>query len=181
MFKENIERIEHIEQIIKDAGGKIVGKLRLQKVVYLLQITGLENDNFNFVYKHYGPYSEGLAESARLGALLDNFEEEKKRTAWGSDYFVYKTKTSAEKKCAPERLEFAHKAANSSSIVLELVATAVYLFLEEGCADPWGETHRRKPEKTSKGRLKEARELFKELKKIVPKSLPDLPAPKTGL
>ena len=50
--------------IVRDAGSRIVGRTRLQKVAYLLSVTGLE-DGLPFVYKHYGPYSEDLATAAR--------------------------------------------------------------------------------------------------------------------
>jgi uncharacterized protein YwgA len=46
--------------LVRDAGGRIVGRTRLQKVAYLLTVTGLE-EGFAFAYKHYGPYSEELA------------------------------------------------------------------------------------------------------------------------
>ena len=38
-------------------GGRIVGKTRLQKTVYLLKECGIDL-GFDFDYHHYGPYSE---------------------------------------------------------------------------------------------------------------------------
>ena len=37
--------------IVRDAGGMIVGRIRLQKLAYLLTATGLEND-LPFVVRH---------------------------------------------------------------------------------------------------------------------------------
>lgn len=42
-------------------GGELVGKVRLQKTVYLLDQLGL-NSGFSYEYHHYGRYSEELAE-----------------------------------------------------------------------------------------------------------------------
>ena len=50
-----------IPSLVVAAGGEIVGKIRLQKVVYLLDQMGL-NSGFSYQYFHYGPYSEDLAE-----------------------------------------------------------------------------------------------------------------------
>ena len=52
--------IDKVADIIRDAGGKVVGRTRLQKLGYLLELSGL-GDGFSFEYRHYGPYSEELA------------------------------------------------------------------------------------------------------------------------
>ena len=57
-----------VAAIVRDAGGRIVGRTRLQKVAYLLSIAGLE-EGLPFTYKHYGPYSEDLASAARDARL----------------------------------------------------------------------------------------------------------------
>ena len=50
--------------IVRDAGGRIVGRTRFQKIAYLLSVAGFE-DGLRFVYKHYGPFSEDLAVAVR--------------------------------------------------------------------------------------------------------------------
>jgi uncharacterized protein len=50
-----------IPSLVVAAGGQVPGRVRLQKIVYLLDQIGLES-GFTFEYHHYGPYSEGLAE-----------------------------------------------------------------------------------------------------------------------
>lgn len=54
--------------------GRIEGRVRLQKSLYLLQRKGAQElEPFAFVYHHYGPYSEGLAgllEESVLGELI---------------------------------------------------------------------------------------------------------------
>ena len=48
---------EKVADIVRDAGGKIVGRTRLQKIGYLLELSGL-GEGFSFDYRHYGPFSE---------------------------------------------------------------------------------------------------------------------------
>ena len=55
--------------IVRDAGGEIVGRTRLQKTAYLLEVTGLGSGVY-FAYRHYGPYSEDLALSAARGVVF---------------------------------------------------------------------------------------------------------------
>ncbi len=154
-----------VTDIIRAAGGEIVGRTRLQKVAYLLELAGL-GYGFRFEYRHYGPYSEELSFAARNAALFDLLTEEERPTSWGGFYSIFRvTGLSAGH-------EFAMAAANADSIVLELAATAAFL-AEEGISDPWEETARRKPAKADVGRLELAKSLYRELSRIeTPKPLP---------
>ena len=171
---------ELVEEIVRDAGGKITGQTRLQKTAYLLAVAGL-HDSPRFTYRHDGPYSEDIAKSAKMGSLLGNLKEEEENAEWGGVYSIYsiggrqgETSFHSGDSVSPERSEFARTAAGASSVVLELVASAVFLFLE-GFKDPWKETERRKPEKVSDGRLDEAKRLLAELRAIsVPNTLPEI-------
>src|ERR1700729_1170689 len=75
-------------QIVRDAGGRIVGRTRLQKVGYLLTVTGLES-GLSFFYRHYGPFSEGLAAAARDAELLGLLHETEQQASWGGTYSTY--------------------------------------------------------------------------------------------
>ena len=46
-----------------------MGRTRLQKVAYLTQLAGFAGD-FPFEYRHYGPYSEELAEATEIAVGL---------------------------------------------------------------------------------------------------------------
>ena len=165
-----------IAAIIRDAGGEIVGRTRLQKVTYLLTVTGLE-DRFSFAYKHYGPFSESVATAARDGHLLRNLTETVKATAWGGTYSVYQVTDAlddgASDQAPPGRRALASAAAAASAVELELAATAVFLHFD-GAGDPWAETARRKPEKAQGGRLERAKNLLVQLRQIAtPVRLPE--------
>ena len=164
---------ELVESIVRDAGGQIVGRTRLQKIAYLLDVVGF-NDGFRFAYKHYGPYSEGVATSAMVGSLLGNLTEVERQATWGGTYSIYSVDGQPDDDVPPGRRQLASEAAKADSVALELAATAVFL-AREGYEDPWAETARRKPEKVMGGRLEQAKALLTELRKIdVPTPFPDI-------
>jgi len=120
-----------------------------------LSAAGLE-DGFFFVYKHYGPFSEDLADAARDAGLLGLLRESEERAAWGGRYSVFSVDGATGADGPPARRELAREAAASDAIELELAATAVYL-AEDRHPDPWAETERRKPQKAEDGRIDRAR------------------------
>ena len=77
-------------RIVRDAGGRLVGRTRLQKVAYLSQLAGFTRD-FPFEYRHYGPYSEELAEAMEIAVGLDIVQEDEKESASGAWYSIYST------------------------------------------------------------------------------------------
>ncbi|MCX2723494.1 hypothetical protein [Roseibium salinum] len=163
-----------VAAIVADAGGRVVGRTRLQKIAYLLTVTGME-DGLSFYYKHYGPYCEDLASAASLGALFGELKETESPTTWGGTYSIFEADRPHDLAPASDvRRQFASTAARSDSIVLELAATAVFL-AKEGFDDPWAETARRKPEKAIGNRLADAKNLLKALSEIeTPRPLPNI-------
>lgn len=162
---------EKVAAIVRDAGGQIIGRTRLQKVAYLLTIAGLE-DGPSFAYKHYGPYSEVLANAAREAALFGLLSETEAQAQWGGTFSTYRVAEMSPVDTPLARRRLAETAAAANAIELELAATAAFL-AREGQADPWGETARRKPDKAADGRLDRAQELYRRLAQIeVPQPLP---------
>ena len=162
---------ERVAQIIAAAGGKVVGRTRLQKLAYLLELSGL-GEGFQFSYRHYGPFSESLAAAAREAALLGLVHESEQAANWGGTYSIYSTSLAAEH---PERECLARAASEADPIELKLAATAAFLAVEESVAEPWRETARRKPEKADSERLARAQELYQKLCSIkTPRGLPQI-------
>jgi uncharacterized protein len=153
-------------KIVADAGGEIVGRTRLQKIAYLLEIAGIGAE-FQFEYRHYGPFSDGLAAASRDARLSGLISEETRVADWGGSYSVYRSVDPLPSDASRRRLEFIGKAMQADSVVLELAATAVFL-AKDGCRDAWAETTRRKPDKADGGRLEKAKALYRELKYIAP-------------
>jgi len=167
------DRLALVAKIIGDAGGEIVGRTKLQKTTYLLTLAGFEN-RFRFGYKHYGPFSEDLAEAAELAAAFDLISERQQQAAWGGTYSVYNVH-SVEPSEQAGRTGLAKAAAQSDAVLLELAATAAYL-AQEGKPQPWAETARRKPDKAASNRLEKAKALYAQLRTASGNALPEIAA-----
>ena len=169
---------ERAASIIADAGGELVGRTRLQKVAYLSHLAGF-SDDFDFEYRHYGPYSEELADAVHLATGLKLVKEDERRAEWGGRYSVFRTEVVS-KFADPARAQFVSAAAKVGPLELELAATAAYLYAVEGFGkngngDPWEETARRKPEKAGEGRIERAKAAYRMLRQLkTPKPLPEL-------
>lgn len=168
--------------LVRDAGNHLVGRTRLQKITYLSQLAGYAND-FPFHYKHYGCFSQELADAMEIAAGLGLVHEEETPSEWGGWYSVYTR--DPEKDLAvrsdPGRAAFLAFAAEQSAIELELAATAAFLYESEGYGrtkgkgDPWEETAMRKPSKAAEGRLERAKATYRRLRQMqTPKQLPDI-------
>lgn len=176
LLKERERKMEKLAEIVRDAGGELVGRTRLQKIVYLLTAAGLEDD-FRFSYKRYGPYSEELADVAERAVLFGKVSEKEGRADWGSVYSIYSVEASSmaprDGKEPDNRQRIVSEAAEVNAIVLELAATAVFLS-KEGFDDPWAEVAHRKAVKHTHARRRSAKTLLKKLRDIkVPEPLPD--------
>jgi uncharacterized protein YwgA len=162
---------QKIAGVVRDAGGQIVGRTKLQKLCFLLEAAGL-GDGFSFEYRHYGPYSEEVAGAAHIANVTGTVLETEQQANWGGRYSIFTTNLAEDSSVPEARKELARLAANADSIQLELAATALFLALE-GVRNAWAETARRKPEK-AEGRLDRAKELYRRIKNIkTPDAFPD--------
>jgi len=158
-----------VPSLVMAAGGEVVGKIRLQKIVYLLDQLGL-NSGFSYEYYHYGPYSEDLAEKVEDDVVFGQLEaSQRRRVSDGVPYVAY----SAAKSGDGDRLE-AHmpmgrirvaldEMQRNSATILELAATIHWLAAIEGVSDWKTELIRRKGAKTRDGRDRKAFELLQAL------------------
>ena len=164
--------VDKVVAIVRDAGGKLVGRTRLQKIGYLLERSGL-GEGFPFEYRHYGPYSEELASATRNAGLFGLLDEQEYPTSWGGLYSVFTTPAASSPDSADQsRIDLIREGADANPIELELAATAAF-FADQGSADPWQETAKRKPQKAEGGRLDNAKVLYRRLQQIeTPKPLP---------
>jgi uncharacterized protein YwgA len=167
---------EMAADIVRDAGGKVVGRTRLQKMAYLLEISGL-GCGFPFEYRHYGPFSEELANAVVNAQIADLITEEERMATWGGFYSIFKTKPGAgpaNSNVNAARKQILDLGMEANPISLELAATAAFL-AAEGNSEPWAETRHRKPEKAAKY-LDDAKALYAQLRSVeTPKPLPAIP------
>jgi uncharacterized protein YwgA len=157
-----------IPALIDAAGGEIVGKVRLQKMVYLLDQLGAKS-GFSFEYHHYGPYSEELAEAVDDGVIFGYIEEvQRRRVSDGVPYVTYRSldhrEQSSDVFSQPAIGDAIQKINRQSMTVLELAATIHWLVFKEKVPNWREELARRKGVKTAGGRTERAIELLEKLK-----------------
>lgn len=164
---------EKAVDIVRDAGGELVGRTRLQKTAYLLELAGF-GEGFQFEFRHYGPYSEGLANAVQIAALSGLLNEEEHLTSWGGFYSIFRTVEMPGDQQPSKRRDLIAISADADPIELELAATAAFLF-SKGESAAWRETDIRKPEKARDGRLEKAKALYERLRAIpTPSPLPEI-------
>lgn len=157
-----------IHDLIEVAGGEIVGKVRLQKVVYLLDQLGM-NSGFSYDYHHYGPYSAELADQLDEELSFGRVNEDiRRRASDGVPYSIFRSAGSS----VPTRvgelpLSRARQAVTAmerrSATVLELAATIHWLTSVEGISNWRRELASRKGAKVEGGRQEAAVALLNEL------------------
>ena len=150
------------------AGGELVGRIRLQKVIYLLDHLGM-NSGAPFEYHHYGPYSEALSDAVTDAKFWGHLNEAVSfRVSDGAPYSSFKTENQPPAQIGELSAEnaklYLDKFAGQTSTVLELAATVHWLVFKEERADWRDEIEVRKVGKTSNGRLEKALALLEDLK-----------------
>lgn len=150
------------------AGGELVGRIRLQKVVYLLDQLGM-NSGAPFEYHHYGPYSEAVSDAITDAKFWGDIKEAVSfRVADGAPYSAFKTENPEPGQLgdlsAEDAKVYLAKLAVHSSTVLELAATVHWLAFKERCVDWRDEIEVRKAGKTNNGRLDRAMALLRDLR-----------------
>jgi uncharacterized protein YwgA len=161
---------ELIASVVASAGGEIVGRVRLQKVIYLLDQLGL-NSGFSYSYHHYGPYSADLVDAvdgAKAFRFID--EQTRHRRSDGVPFSVFlrgpnagQLKADRSDLAKPDFARALGKMEAQSATVLELAATIHWLRTKESVPDWTSELVRRKGVKTEGGRMEEAVELLRQL------------------
>lgn len=154
-----------IANILKDAGGEIVGRTKLQKITYLQSLAD-GDDSFHFEYHHYGPYSEDLAQITSFSKALGLISEEERRAEWGGRYSIFRL---SKKKIDPvqQHHKLINTAAQADTVVLELAATAAF-FAKQKEKKPWEKTATMKREKATAKRMADAQALYSRLCQIAP-------------
>lgn len=167
-----INDAQRVVAIVRDAGGRVVGRTRLQKIGFILEVAGL-GTGFTFKYKHYGPYSEELSAASRIAVVVGLMQETEQPASWGGLYSTFSTASPSDQNVPLARRQIAQATVNADAVELELAATALFL-AREGLQNPWAETARRKPDKAA-GRLEQAKVLYSQLRQIqTPRPLPQI-------
>lgn len=142
------------------SGGELVGRIRMQKVMYLLEQLGM-GGGIPFEYHHYGPYSEAISDAVTDAKFWGIIEETvSSRMSDGAPYSCFRTSAAAPDSLGQLRASDAkrllEKLSSYSSTVLELAATAHWLASIEKVPDWRSEIAVRKAGKTGNGNLDKA-------------------------
>ncbi len=162
------EREDIVAAVLEAAGGSLVGRVRLQKTVYLLDRLHLES-GFSFDYHHYGPFSRDLDNALADAKAFDLIEEEvERRQSDGAPYSVYRLKKMPKshafgKLGRTKAAELTRLFAATNVTVLELAATVDWLWHAEEVEDWRSEITKRKGIKVQGGRLEKALALLSQL------------------
>jgi len=163
-FLNNNDGVKSIKFILQAADGEIVGRTRLQKIAYLLNLSGYDTP-FEFEYKHYGPFSRDVAQATSFAELAGVLSEETKPASWGGTYSIF---TLTNREDCPEVdnpvVPLIQEASKVNSIALELAATAAFLSGEYD--NSWDETKRRKPNKATDENIKQAKVFYEKIQKL---------------
>jgi uncharacterized protein YwgA len=162
-----VEHEKLIAAVIAAADGEIVGRIRLQKILYLLDQCGL-NADASFHYYHYGPYSRVLDDALDRAKAFHGIKETSRARRDGAVYSVFQTdNVGLEPKIGNlasfEARRLIELMKSRSATVLELAATIHWLCFFETLPGWREELVRRKGMKTEGGRTDQAIELLSEL------------------
>jgi uncharacterized protein YwgA len=164
-----------VRELVALAGGRIVGRTKLQKSACALELTGL-GYGFQFTYRHFGPYSEELKIACGDADALGYIKEKTETATWGGWYSVFETDSKVElnEGRQAQRASILAVTNNADLVDLELAITAAYL-ATNGVKDPWREVEIRKSTKAIPERIIAAKALYKDLMAIkTPQKLPSI-------
>ncbi len=167
--EKDIAKESIIVSVIRAAGSQVTGRIRLQKLIFLLDKLGLDS-GFKYSYHHYGPYSSDLSEATDFAKAFGLIEEKvDHRQSDGARYSVFNLGQNLNlypKECFFEEARIISAMTSITgfnSTVLELAATAYWLKNDESLNDWEVEIVRRKGRKTENGRLDNAKRLLKDI------------------
>lgn len=157
---------EMVTDVVALSGGRLVGKTRLQKTVYLLDACGL-GSGFDFEYHHFGPFSAELAEAADGAWVMGTVDQEPRTGSHGVPYVIFST--TAPKPgalggmTAAEAERLLTLMGQHSALDLEVAATLHYLRANGYGDGAEAELIVRKPLKATQERIDTAKRLLAQL------------------
>ena len=160
---------EIVTDLVGLAGGELTGRVRLQKIIYLMDQLGLKS-GASYIYYYYGPYSEDLWDAVSDAKFFDGLREEMVSTNNVEiTYSIFKLPyhKNASTKIGAMTTEQAklhlEKLKSINSTILELASTIHWIAYVEKSADWKSELKTRKSGKVENGRFEKALDLLGEL------------------
>lgn len=158
-----------VHTVLQAAEGEVIGRVRIQKIFYLLEQLGLGGE-FHFSYHNFGPYSEDLARALLFAKELDKTIVEKMVSNGSGFYSTY----SVVQKNVPlpdkignipaDRIQaYIRDMKKKSSVEIELAATIHWLRKKEKVKDWRSELKVRKASKAQDSAINSAEALLVKL------------------
>jgi len=142
---------------------KVVGRIRLQKEIKLLQRLGFQTE-YSYTLFFYGPYSEALHAEVRFLQAFGLVSEEEKSSKQGDTYFVL---TASPDAIMAETADFQRHIdlmQNADAVVVELAATYdMFRTMKSNHEEAMMRLRRKKGSKCDNDNDKQALELLREL------------------
>lgn len=156
-----------VAQIVALNGGKLIGKTRLQKTVYLLEECGMDG-GFFFDYHNFGPFSVELASATDVAQFSKKIKIREKRGYHDVPYSIFETGEPSPKKLGALTAKSAKSLLKLMDAVtandLEIAATLHFVNSEyDGEVDADDEVRELKPVKATDERLDRAHSLLEDL------------------
>jgi uncharacterized protein YwgA len=156
-------------QILAAGGDEIVGRIRFQKIAYLLEQKGMHADLW-FTYHHYGPFCRDLGEALDWEVALNRVDEERVPVSSGSAYSILRLNDGVEvdrstvgKLPMEEAGRLVGRLKREPSVVLELAATIHWLKDAEKSTNWREELKRRKTVKATDANIARAEATLRDL------------------
>lgn len=152
--------INEIILAIVSIAGKIEGRKRLQKIIHLLQVGGIQIPA-EFRIHHYGPFSEEVASTAETMAIEGELDEEIEAVGPYNTYQYLYSAPRESKEVEPEVKELIEKLSEFTTVELEVASTIAFFENEgESREDAIEQTKFIKPSKTTPRVLRKAEEIL---------------------
>ena len=162
-----MDQFDYVGALVQLNEGKIIGKTRLQKTVFLLESKKLGND-FDFDYHNFGPFSSELAFAVDGAEFLGYLETEEHHGHHSIPYVIFKSTDKAPKfendDLLEERRNVLATIRDYTPLQLEIAATAIYLKGNGYPDTSWQEVKNRKPLKAKDNTIDAAKVLVEELR-----------------
>lgn len=128
-----MERLKLLGEVLKNLGGSIEGRKKMQKLFFLLQECKIIPDIYEFEWSYYGVYSDALAGDVQQGIGFGLLSEEKDESHL---YPTYKIKLKDEdewdlRDLPTKKKELIEDLSRADTPLLEVASSIVYFKKED--------------------------------------------------
>lgn len=131
---DKLSRLDRLQRLVEAAGGKVDGRKKLHKLVYLCQRSGTDLGQA-FQFHMYGVYSPSLAQDVDAATAWGLLEEEKLSAGGSYEIRLLSDPQSATLSPPASDMLTVRTLANESSATLEVLSTIVYLWDLDLCGE----------------------------------------------